>query len=1281
MASLRVHKDCILRRVLPMLLFMCSLVPVEGADIAVRYKGNTLYFNVVAEDSVELTYSDKSRNNYPGLVNLHLPFTIEHDKHVYIVRGIGEEALAWCSTLHTVYFNENSNIRYISKGAFAGCSSLTQFEIPEAVTRIEDFTFAWSGLQYINIHDNITAIGNRAFSNCSYMDSLYMSKNVTSIGDFAFTQCSRLLFFRFPEQLRTLGFDVLMNSNNIKEVYYDAIDCLSAGTYYDKKNRCLRTALSDLKQLSFVHFGKKVKNIPAYLLYNCQSIDKIELPPTVEIINEYAFEGTLWFKQQPDGIVYVNHTAYAYKGQRSGVKNILIKEGTRYISPYCFTGFKDVVRIDFCAEERVIGKSAFTGCWSLPNVDLPTDLDSIGPFAFSGCGALADIKFNRNIRAIDAYCFSKCGALQELTVPNTVTYLGEGVFYRCDGLYKLELPEKLEKIPDGICAKCPNLYELRMPVESDSLGMYAFDGCTRLESITVPDGVEYIGERSFNGCVSLTDIELGQGRKYVGDYAFNGCVSLYNIDLESVWFLGHRAFSGCTELRRMWFGDNIEHIGNWACYRLENISEINLPPSISYIGKSAFEGCTFLHNLSILGDSTIIDNQAFAGCSSLESLTMSPGVRVIGEKAFWSCRSLPSVDLPDSVYAISADAFAKCTSLTSVSFGEGIRSVGAGAFSDCNSLRKVEFNSGLERISDYAFKGCSALDTLSMPDELRHIGYQAFFGTALPEVTIPLKVEYIGTGAFGDCRRLSSVNYSARNCVYAGSSLGVFRNTADTMTVNIDPLVEVLPENLFAYTGIRSVRLPNSITDIQRHVFYRCRDLDTVEISPYGGLVIDNEAFAESKWESANRVDGVTYMNDIAMYIDGAVGDTLTIREGTAIIAANFASGNKELKNLVLPNSVQVIGRNAFYDCTALREVKMPAGLQTVMDGAFQNCALEGALTFPKTTVYVGMSAFANCDSLDKVEIRDAKMSIGFGAFAGSEGIDTVLCGNRLSRMDDGAFAYCSSLRYFAPSAPERRQRETFILPSGIDTLHYSVFSNCAFEGVIELPNSVKTVEGRAFAGCNNVGEIVLDANVGDFHVSALIDMEYLVRIGCAELNEQYAADASGLYDKGKTLLLRCPSGRGGSVAVGAGVVTIGPRSFENCEFISEITGMKGVERIEDYAFRGCKNMVKIELGEKVSELGREIFEDCDNLTEIVVHKNNGKYKSEDGILYNADMTELIMCPPGRTGEVRIPSSVVSIADYAFANCTKLASVLIPQSVVHTGENAFQGTTCRRMKI
>lgn len=1281
MTVFRRYMYCIMRQMLPLMLLMCGCAVARGADIAVKYKGNTLYFNVVAEDSVELTYSDKSRNNYPGLVNLHLPFTIEYDKHVYIVRGIGEEAMAWCSTLHTVYFNEHSNIRYIGKGAFAGCASLTQFEIPEAVTRIEDFTFAWSGLQYINIHDNITSIGNRAFSNCSYMDSLYMSKNVTSIGDFAFTKCTRLLFFRFPEQLKKLGFDVLMNSDNIKDVYYDAIDCSSAGTYYDKKNRCIRTALSDLKQLSFVHFGKKVKNIPAYLLYNCKSIDRIELPSTVEVINEYAFEETQWLKDQPEGIVYINHTAYAYKGVRSGVKNIVIKEGTRYISPYCFMGFKDAVRIDFCAEERVIGKNAFTGCWTLPNVDLPTDLDSIGPFAFSGCGALEDIKFNRNIRAIDAYCFSKCGSLVEVSIPNTVTYLGEGVFYKCDGLYKLDLPDELVKIPDGVCAKCPNLVELKLPVKSDSLGVYAFDGCVRLESISLPDGVEYVGERAFNGCSSLTDLDLGSRRKYVGDYAFSGCTSLYNIDLESVWYLGNRVFNGCHELRRIWFGDEIEHIGNWACYRLENVSEINLSQAISYIGKSAFEGCTFLHKLSIMGDSTVIDNQAFAGCSSLENLTLSPGVRVIGEKAFWSCRSLPTVSLPDSAYSIFADAFAKCSALESVTTGSGTRNIGTGAFAECGNLRKVNLNSRLEVISDYAFKECYALDSLVMPDELRHIGYQAFYGTALTGVTIPLKVEYIGTGAFGDCRWLSSVDYKARYCTFAGSSLGVFRNTADTLSVNIDPLVEVLPENLFAYTNVRSVSLPNSITDIQRHVFYRCRELESVEINPYGGLVIDNEAFAESKWESANRADGVTYMNDIAMYVDGTVGDTLTVREGTTIIAANFATGNKNVKTLVLPNTVQVIGRDAFYDCTGLREVTLPESLNTVMDGAFQNCAIEGTLTFPKTMVSVGASAFANCDSLDKVVISDAKMSIGFGAFAGSEYIDTVLCGSKLTRMDDGAFAYCSSLKYFAPKAPERRQRETFILPGSIDTLHYSVFSNCGFEGVIELPNSVKTVEGRAFAGCSKIDEIVIGVNVSDFDVSALIDMDYLLRIRCGELNEVYAADASGLYDKQKTAMLRCPSGRGGEVTVGGGVKTVGRRAFENCQFISEITGMKNVEKVDDYAFRGCKNMVKISFGEKLAELGRDVFEDCERLTDIVVHKDNAKYRSEDGILYSADMTELIMCPPGRTGEVRIPASVTKIADYAFANCTKLTSVLIPRSVTYTGENAFYGTTCRRMKI
>ena len=81
----------------------------------------------------------------------------------------------------------------IGKGAFCGCSGLTELTLPNSVRLIEVFAFeGCSGLTKLTLPDSLESIGDGAFRGCSGLTELILPNSVTSIGDGAFAYCSGL---------------------------------------------------------------------------------------------------------------------------------------------------------------------------------------------------------------------------------------------------------------------------------------------------------------------------------------------------------------------------------------------------------------------------------------------------------------------------------------------------------------------------------------------------------------------------------------------------------------------------------------------------------------------------------------------------------------------------------------------------------------------------------------------------------------------------------------------------------------------------------------------------------------------------------------------------------------------------------------------------------------------------------------------------------------------------------------------------------------------------------
>lgn len=142
------------------------------------------------------------------------------------------------------------------------------------------------------------------------------------------------------------------------------------------------------------------------------------------------------------------------------------------------------------------------------------------------------------------------------------------------------------------------------------------------------------------------------------------------------------------------------------------------------------------------------------------------------------------------------------------------------------------------------------------------------------------------------------------------------------------------------------------------------------------------------------------------------------------------------------------------------------------------------------------------------------------------------------------------------------------------------------------------------------------------------------------------------------------------SIDIRDGVIGIGVSAFDELTKAISVSIPSSVTTIRASAFGSCILLTSITIPASVTFIDNTSFL-YSSIAHIWVDEANPYYSSIDGVLFNRDETTLIVFPPGRTGIYTIPEPVAIISGYAFAFCTQLTSVIIPQSVSTINNHAF----------
>ena len=235
-----------------------------------------------------------------------------------------------------------------------------------------------------------------------------------------------------------------------------------------------------------------------------------------------------------------------------------------------------------------------------------------------------------------------------------------------------------------------------------------------------------------------------------------------------------------------------------------------------------------------------------------------------------------SFTVPDEVTVISSLVFNGCTGLVSVTFPDGLKTISKNAFCGCTSLEEVAFPEGLEKI-DNAFAGCSALKKAVIPESVTEI-----------------------TG-FTDCSDLiiygKSNSYAA---VYAQ------KNNIKFETIDADaPIADIADSIILSPDKDELWSFPENYAE------------DTFTV-PDGVKVIKQKAFENCDIEKVILPESLEKIEDNAF--KNCSLKALILPEGLRIIGKDAFAGNKEIKNITIPESVIKINQ-PFTGCSALEEI------------------------------------------------------------------------------------------------------------------------------------------------------------------------------------------------------------------------------------------------------------------------------------------------------------------------------------------------------------------------